>query len=449
MNATYLPVFSVPAVPLAVGGVVLVFLAAWLNAVDISISHMSLAYAEEMRRDGRRGAPRLVEAVEGRKWAPANLTALRSIVQTLGLVSFVLSVGVVVARFGWPWWAVFALVLAAAWVVQLLALAFTLRLIRGARYERVALLGARFAVWTYRFPALPQTSTEGQPDHGAQTSVSEARLEVMDSLRELVDQVQSLGGVGALPEEDQQIIRSVFQLGTTRVGELMVPRGEMVTVRAEANLEEALKLFVDSGFSRVPVVGKNLDDLVGVLYLKDVVQRSVETRDHLDLSAEAMARPAAFIPEMKLADEELRDMQATNNHIALVVDEYGGIAGLVTAEDVLEELVGELVDEHDHKGSVPVEVSPGVWQVPTSMAIDDLAGLLECRIDEDDIYSVGGLLTKATGKVLLPGASAQVGCVHLEAGASVGRRRKVLTVYAQKTERPAGDEDTTRAGEPA
>lgn len=426
------PIYAAPAVLLTVGGVLTIFVAAWLNTVDTAISRMSLSYAGELEKEGRRGARSLVRAVEGRRQTPTNLLAVRSTIQILGFVSLSLGLAVLVARLGFPWWAVFLATLAGSWTIQLIVLGLSISLLAGSRYVGVALAGAKIAARVFALPPLARGSAKKAAGEMVQAPDSaQSRLEVVENLRELVDQVETLGGVDELPEEDRDMILSVFQLGSTRVGELMVPRGEMVTVRAADPLEDALRTFVASGHSRVPVVGKNLDDIVGVLYLKDVVGRTV-LGDNVDkVTAASLARTAAFIPEMKLADVGLRDMQATNNHIALVVDEYGGIAGLLAVEDILEELVGEIVDEHDRKGFAPTEVSPGVWQVPTSMSIDDLAELLECEIEEDGVYSVGGLLSKATGKVLVPGACADVAGLRLVAGDSVGRRRKVLTVLAE------------------
>ena len=152
----------------------------------------------------------------------------------------------------------------------------------------------------------------------------------------------------------------------------------------------------------------------------------------MDIEVRDIARAAAFVPEMKLADDELRVMQANNTHLALVVDEYGGIAGLVTAEDILEELVGELTDEHDVDVGSPEEVEPGVWLIPSSYPIDDLEELLDVEFDEDDLYSAGGLLTKAIGRVPLPGDSAEVNGVLIEAGEQTGRRKRVLSVYVRR-----------------
>lgn len=433
---------SAPATLLTVGGILAIFFSAWLNVVDTAIARMTFSYAGELEKEGRRGAKNLVRAVQGRRDAPTNLLSVRAIFQILGYVSLSLGLAVLTARLGWPWWAVFAATLAGSWTVQLVVLGISVYVLAGSRYVSVALLGSKIAAWVFSRPGLPHGLAKKPPRQESEvTDSAESRLELIENLRELVDQVETLGGMDELPEKDREIIRSVFQLGSTRVGELMVPRGEMVTVRADDSVDEVLSMFVTSGYSRVPVIGKNLDDVVGVLYLKDVVGRTVQGEDTEGVTAAMLARPAAFIPEMKLADVELRDMQSTNNHIALVVDEYGGIAGLVAAEDILEELVGEIVDEHDRKGSAPTEVEPGVWQVPTSMAIDDLADLLGKEISEDDVYSVGGMLSKATGKVLVPGASAEVGGVRLTAGDSVGRRRRVLSVLAESSDEEAGNQN--------
>lgn len=446
MTGTQASLFSTPSLVLAVVGVASVFFAAWVNTVDVALSRMSLAYADELEREGKKGATKLVSAVEKHKKTAANMVAVRATFQTLGYVSLALAIAVLVARLGVPWWAVFLITLAGTGAAQLLSVGLSMNLLSGSRYVSVALVGAPLADRILSLWAVPIPSGARKPRTSSPSERNpEARLLVIENLRELVDQVES-EGVDTLPEEDRKLIRSVFQLGTTRVGEIMVPRGEMVTIGSGDTLEDALRLFVHSGFSRVPVVGKNLDDITGVLYLKDVVKRVVEVESAKDMPVSTIARAAAFIPEMKLADNELRDMQETNNHIALVVDEYGGIAGLVTAEDVIEELVGDMMDEHDRKGGMPVQVREGTWQVPTSMAIDDLAELLDCRIDEDEIYSVGGLLTKATGTVLLPGVSATVGDLHLEAADSVGRRRKVLSVLVTKVQTPVEEQvaDTSR-----
>ena len=164
-------------------------------------------------------------------------------------------------------------------------------------------------------------------------------------LRELVD----LAEENQLIEDRERVmIHSVFELGDTIVREVMVPRTDVVFIERDKTLRQALSLALRSGFSRIPVIGEGTDDVVGVAYLKDIVRRTYVHREGESVEkVESVMRPAVFVPESKPVDELLREMQAQQTHIAIVVDEYGGTAGLVTIEDVLEEIVGEITDEYD------------------------------------------------------------------------------------------------------
>ncbi len=412
----------------AVVGVGAIFVAMWIGTVDIAIARMTLAYAEDLVQSGRRGAKALFKVVAQRRESGGTLVGPRAVFQTIGSVTltWVLSAGLWNA--GWPWWGVLLACLAIVGTIQLMAVGVQARLLAGPRYVGVALLGAPMTLTMMSGPWRKRP----RPYSERLAMVPDVRLAALDELRELVDEVAEDGSAASLEDEDRRILRSVFELGQTRVGEVMVPRGEMVVIRGEESARDALEQFVECGYSRLPVVGKSLDDVQGVLYMKDVARRSLKGEDAMGIEVRDIARAAAFVPEMKLADDELRVMQATNVHLALVVDEYGGIAGLVTVEDILEELVGELIDEHDQDVPVPQEVAPGRWLVPMSYPLDDLEDLLGVRVDEDEVYSVGGLLTKAIGKVPLPGAHAIVGDLAVVAGESTGRRRRVLSAYVAK-----------------
>ena len=144
------------------------------------------------------------------------------------------------------------------------------------------------------------------------------------------------------------MIHSVFELGETLSREVMVPRTDMVFIERHKTLRQALSLGLRSGFSRIPVIGDNEDDVVGVMYLKDIAKRVFDHRESESTQkVESVMRPAFFVPDSRAADELLKDMQGSRTHIAIVVDEYGGVAGLVTIEDILEEIVGEITDEYD------------------------------------------------------------------------------------------------------
>src|SRR6185503_21227450 len=220
----------------------------------------------------------------------------------------------------------------------------------------------------------------------------------------------------------------------------MVPRTEVVWIERGKTVRQALALALRSGFSRIPVIGENVDDVVGVVYLKDLVRRSQsngETR-HGPKVDELMRRPT-FVPESKPVDELLREMQAQRNHIAIVVDEYGGFAGLVTIEDILEEIVGEIADEHDAFERPPVEeLADGSVRVTARLPVEDLAELFSVELPEDDdVETVGGLLARALGRVPIEGASAEVGGLKLVAESRGGRRNQIDTLLVCRVEEPS------------
>ncbi len=256
-----------------------------------------------------------------------------------------------------------------------------------------------------------------------------------EELRDLVDRV---GESDVIEEDERALIRSVFELGGTLTREVMVPRTDMVTVDADTPLRKVMRLYLRSGFSRVPVVGESVDDLLGIAYLKDVARMLDADPGAATRPVSGVARPAVFVPESKPVDDLLRDMQQKATHIAVVIDEYGGVAGLVTVEDILEELVGELHDEHDRViEEEPEQVGPGVFRVPARLPVDELGDLFDLRFDDDDIDTAGGLLAKAIGKVPLAGSTADVGGLHLEAERVEGRRKQVSTILVSLTPTPS------------
>ncbi len=201
------------------------------------------------------------------------------------------------------------------------------------------------------------------------------------------------------------MIHSVFELGDTIVREVMVPRTDVVFIERDKTLRQALSLALRSGFSRIPVIGDGTDDVVGVAYLKDMVRRTYVHRDGESVErVESVMRPAVFVPESKPVDELLREMQAQQTHVAIVVDEYGGTAGLVTIEDVLEEIVGEITDEYDVETPLSRSCRTASLRVSTRLHVDELAERLDVELEDDDVDTVGGLLAKHLGRVPIPGA---------------------------------------------
>jgi CBS domain containing-hemolysin-like protein len=232
-----------------------------------------------------------------------------------------------------------------------------------------------------------------------------------------------------LEKDERELIHSIFEWGDTHVREVMVPRIDMVTVEADTKLAEAGALFLSSGLSRIPVIGDDTDDIVGVLYLRDVARISLDRKAApRGASVRSLAREPVFIPELKKADDALRDMQASSTHLAFVVDEHGGIAGLVTLEDLLEELVGEIRDEFD-RGSPEASALPdGRYRVSARMHIEDLGELFGLDLTDDEVDTVGGLLAKELERVPEVGDRVVVSGLHLEADRVEARRGRVTNI---------------------
>ncbi|GAA1331799.1 hemolysin family protein [Brachybacterium rhamnosum] len=243
-----------------------------------------------------------------------------------------------------------------------------------------------------------------------------------------------------LRSDERSMIHGVFELGGTMVRELMVPRTDMVTVPADGTAEAAMRLFVRSGFSRVPVVGDDVDDLRGMLYVKDVMRTIHAPRDpRPGRPVSEIMRPARFVPEFVPADEVLRQMQASRVHISIVVDEYGGVSGIVTIEDIVEEIVGEIADEHDRVEPEIEEVEPGTFRVPARAGVGEVGEIFGLDIDDEDVDSVGGLLGKVLGQVPIVGSSGEAHGLRLEAEATSGRRKRLSTLLVSRAPRPGDD----------
>ncbi|MGB7980936.1 MAG: hemolysin family protein [Candidatus Nanopelagicales bacterium] len=250
-------------------------------------------------------------------------------------------------------------------------------------------------------------------------------------LRELVD----LAEADRIIEDDEAaMLHSVFDLGDTIVRQVMVPRTEMVWIERHRTLRQAMSLALRSGFSRIPVIGDGPDDVVGMFYLRDVVARIFEHRDAESTERiDSRMRPATFVPDSKLVDDLLRDLQAQRVHIAIAVDEYGGTAGLVTIEDVLEEIVGEITDEYDHEVPEIERLTAGSIRFSARIHVEDAAEALGLDIDaeQEGVDTLAGLIAKRLGKVPLPGTSVILDGWRLTADQAAGRRNRVTTVLAE------------------
>ncbi|WP_034270510.1 hemolysin family protein [Haloechinothrix halophila] len=249
-------------------------------------------------------------------------------------------------------------------------------------------------------------------------------------VRELVDLAQERGVV---EDTEREMIHSVFELGDTVAREVMVPRTEIVWIERTKTVRQALALSLRSGFSRLPVIGENVDDIVGVANIKDLVSASMVAGGDARPVAEVM-NSATFVPDSKRLDTLLRAMQVSRNHVAIAVDEYGGTAGLLTIEDIIEEIVGEITDESDIEERPPVEyLEDNAVRVSARLGVDDLGELYGVDFSEHDVETVVGLLAQRLGRVPLPGAEAEVAGLrlHAEGGKDRRGRMRISTVVVR------------------
>jgi CBS domain containing-hemolysin-like protein len=247
-------------------------------------------------------------------------------------------------------------------------------------------------------------------------------------LRDLVGRAQRSGVVEAA---EREMIESVFDLGDTIVREVMVPRTDVVVIERGKTVRQALNLLLRSGFSRVPVIGESTDDVLGVVYLKDLVKKERAESGGGSLKVEECMRPARFIPESKPVDELLREMQSELGHIAVVVDEYGGTAGLVTLEDLVEEVVGEITDEYDREAPAVEALPDGSLRVTARLPVEDLEDRYGVQLPHEDVDTVGGLMASLLGRVPIPGATVAVNGLELVAESAKGRRNRIGTVLVR------------------
>lgn len=401
----------------------LVLLASLLSSAEAALSTLSHARAEELRRQGRAGGANLLKLLDD---APRHLNTLLFLRMLCETAAVVLAALMIAGSFGESW----RTALAATGIM--LVISFVLvgvapRTLGRQHDEAVALLAAGVV--------LPLSSVVGPlprllilignaitPGRG----FSEGPFASEAELRELVDLAEASQ---VIESDERAMIHSVFELGDTSVREVMVPRTDVVFIERTKTLRQAMSLFLRSGFSRVPVIDDDLDDIVGFVYLKDISRRVFDRQESQTTeTVETLMRPVMHVPDSKPVDDLLREMQAARRHIAVVVDEYGGTAGLVTIEDILEEIVGEITDEFDDD-QVPVEhLADGSTRVSSRFPVDDLVDAVGVSIEDDEVDSIGGLMAKHLGKVPIPGSMVEVGGLILTAEQATGRRKKIGTV---------------------
>jgi len=416
----------------------LVVLAGLFSAADAALASFSRARAEELLAAGRPGARRLVELLDDLPRYLNTALLLRLLCEISAIVLVTLQVH---EAYAGAWWPTVLTVIGVMLLVSFVAIGVAPRTVGRQHAERIALLSAGpLALVTSILGPLPKLliliGNVITPGKGFR----EGPFSTETELRELVDLAEASA---VIESGERRMIHSVFELGDTSAREVMVPRNDVVYIERHKNLRQTMSLFLRSGFSRVPVIGENLDEVVGFAYLKDIVRRDFEAPDvEFTQRIDEVMRPAHFVPDSKPVDALLSEMQANRQHIEVVVDEYGGTAGLITIEDILEEIVGEITDEYDEE-EVEVEVLPsGTTRVSSRYPIDDLDELFGFDVEEEDVDSVGGLMAKHLGRVPIPGSHVEAHGLRFEAERAAGRRNKVGTVLISRVEpEPAHPEE--------
>ncbi|MCW2601404.1 MAG: Hemolysin containing domain-like protein [Frankiales bacterium] len=410
-------------VPLVVAALFVVVAAA-IACAEVALARISRVAVEELVSDGRHGALRLQTLL---REGPRSLNLLL----LLRLVCEIAAVGIVTSYCIDRVHGSSAVVMAVAvmTVVSYVFIGVAPRTIGRQQAERVALLSAGPVMALTRvFGPLPSLlillGNALTPGKGFREGPFASEAE----LRDLVERAQQRGVV---EQSERDMIQSVFELGDTIVREVMVPRTDIVVIERNKTVKQALNLLLRSGFSRVPVVGENTDDVVGVAYLRDLVKKERTEGGGL-VKVEEVMRPAVFVPESKPIDELLREMQTELGHIAIVVDEYGGTAGLVTLEDIVEEVVGEITDEYDREAPPVEPLNDGSVRITARLPVEDLEELYGVELPHEDVETVGGLMASLLGRVPIPGATVEVDGLVLVAESAKGRRNQIGTVLVRR-----------------
>jgi CBS domain containing-hemolysin-like protein len=409
---------------LLIVAIAMVLLAGVFAAADAAVSTVSQARAEGLVRLGRTGARQLAAVIAERRRHINLLLLLR---MSCELTSTVL-VTVVFLRWIEPVWLAMLVASVVMVVVSYVLIGVGPRTIGRQHPYRVGtliagpvrVLGSVLGPLSKLLIVLGNAITPGE---GFREGPFTSEVE----LRELVDMAQERGVV---EESEREMIHSVFELGDTVAREVMVPRTEIVWIEQTKTVRQALALALRTGFTRVPVIDDSVDDIVGVANIKDLMPAYM-AEGGANRPVQELMNPASFVPDSKRLDELLKEMQLSHNHMAIAVDEYGGTAGLLSIEDILEEIVGEITDESDTDERPPVEyLDDHSVRVSARLGVDDLGELFGLELEEFDVETVGGLLAQRLGRVPLPGTEAEVAGLrlHAEGGKDRRGRMRITTV---------------------
>jgi putative hemolysin len=250
-----------------------------------------------------------------------------------------------------------------------------------------------------------------------------------------------------LEEEEKVMINSIFEFADTTVREVMIPRIDMVTLESEATVDQAVDLALQGGFSRIPVYEDNIDNIVGILYTKDMLKQLRE--DHNTLTIRDLVRPAYFVPETKKLDDLLREIRQRRVHMVIVVDEYSSVAGLVTIEDLVEEIVGDIKDEYDREENLFEQVNEYEYIVDPKISIDEFNELMDTKLEAEDYDTLAGFLYAQLDKIPVVGDTTAFEDLTFTVLGTRGRRITKVRVEREHTPPTSSTptEETNRQGQ--
>jgi CBS domain containing-hemolysin-like protein len=415
---------------------ILVIIAGVLAAAESALQSFSRSRAERLVEQGRPGAARVQQIMED---PPRYLNTALLVRTVFEICSIVLVALVVFGEFQHSW----SRILLASVIMIVISYVWwgvAPRTLGRQHADKIAsVVAGPLALITAVLGPIPKLliliGNALTPGKGFREGPFSTEAE----LRELVD----LAEASQLIEKgEREMIHSVFELGDTVVKEVMVPRTDMVYVEDTKTLRQGMSLCLRSGFSRIPVIGDGLDDVVGILYLKDVIKRVYDNpkAENTEKVSQLMRKPE-WCPDSKPVDELLREMQLKHSHLVIVVDEFGGTAGMATIEDILEEIVGEITDEYDVENTDITELGDDRYRVSSRLPVDELGELYGLQLEDEDVETVGGLMAKVLNKVPIAGAVVKYGGLELVAERSSGRRNKVGTVVVSRIDEAAPAED--------
>ncbi|MCK2199323.1 hemolysin family protein [Corynebacterium callunae] len=415
---------------LGIATVLALTLSSFFGAVESALSMVSRARVEQMHKDEVTGSAALLHVIDSRAVHINMLVMLRTLLDSSAAVlAGAIAISVID---NWAW-GIAAAIISVSLVTFAVVGVFGRTVGRKNPYtvmlRSAVMLGifakvlgplARLLIWVGNIIA---------PGPGFRNGPYATEVE----LREMVDIAQEHGIVEI---EERRMIQSVFDLASTTVRQVMVPRPEMIWIESGKTAGQATALCVRSGHSRIPVIGENVDDIIGIVYLKDLVQKTYYATDGgRSVTVDEVMRPATFVPDSKSLDALLQEMQEEHNHIAILIDEYGGVAGLISIEDILEEIVGEIADEYDNREVAPIEkIGERTYRVVSRLSLEDLQEHIEEELEQDlefseeiqdQVDTVGGLIAFELGRVPLPGATVESSGLKLTAEGERNRRGRL------------------------